>query len=130
MRWPHVSAFLLLLYWTALVLGTHLPGSAVPAMPASDKSLHFVAFGGLGFLLSWTWATRRPIWPAGAFFVVLIAALYAGVDEITQTLVPGRYADVADWGCDVAGAIAGTAGYCAMEVVLRRVFRGKSLASG
>ena len=124
-RWSHVSTSLLLLYWSALILGTHLPGSFVPATPVSDKSLHFMAFLGLGFLLAWTWTTRRPFLPAGAFVVVLVAVVYAAIDEITQTYIPGRFVDVVDWGYDVAGTIAGTAVFFAVNAVFRRVFRGR-----
>ncbi|MHB8970861.1 MAG: VanZ family protein [Pirellulaceae bacterium] len=123
-RWTHVSTFLLLLYWAALMAGTHLPGSAVPATPVSDKSLHFMAFLGLGFLLAWTWTTRRPFLPVGAFVAVLIAVAYAAIDEITQAFIPGRFADVVDWYYDVAGTIAGTTIFCAVDWLFRRVFRG------
>jgi VanZ family protein len=125
-----VSTFLLLLYWAALVSGTHLPGSAVPATPVSDKSLHFMAFCGLAFLLAWTWTLRRPFLPAGAFVAVLVAVVYAAIDEITQNLVPGRSADVADWYYDVAGAVTGTAIFFGVDATFRRAFGGWICRSG
>lgn len=121
--WPHVALATLLVYWSALALGTHLPGAALPATPYSDKTLHFCAFAGLAFLLAWTWRTRRAWLPGGPVFAVLVAAAYAALDEYTQTFTPGRSGDVADWRADVAGAIAGTAAFWVIQVVAERLLR-------
>ncbi len=122
-RWSHVSTSLLLLYWAALISGTHLPSNAVPQAPVGDKNLHFMAFFGLSVLLAWSWTTRRPFLPAGALFALLVAVVYGAVDEITQAFIPGRFADVADWYNDAAGAVAGTAVFGAFNAVFRRVVR-------
>ncbi len=64
-RWSHVSTLLLLLYWAALMCGNSSSRLIrFRPTPVSDKSLHFMAFFGLGFLLAWTWTTRRPFLPA------------------------------------------------------------------
>ncbi|MCU0960930.1 MAG: VanZ family protein [Pirellulaceae bacterium] len=121
--WPSASLAALLVYWCALALGTHLPGDALPPTPYSDKSLHFYAFGGLAFLLAWTWRTRRAWLPGGPLFAVLVATTYAALDEYTQTFTPGRYGDVVDWYYDAAGAIAGTAAFWALDLLAQRLTR-------
>jgi VanZ family protein len=53
----------LVVYWVLLILGTHLPATAVGAVPLPDKWLHFTAYTGLAFLLATTvTAYRRPRW--------------------------------------------------------------------
>jgi VanZ family protein len=96
------------LYWAALFLGTHLPSQGIPGV--SDKSLHFLAYAGLGFLLAWAVASFRPTWRLLVLVLVTTAA-YGAFDEITQMLVPSRQADLWDWGADVLGGIAGIACY-------------------
>lgn len=106
-----------------MLLGTHLPGPAVPKTPYSDKSLHFIAYAGFAFLLAWAWTTRRRFLWGGPLFALLIAAGNGCLDEFTQMLVPGRYGDVVDWYYDVAGAVTGVAAFFVLELVSRRVLR-------
>jgi VanZ family protein len=99
----------LTVYWAALCLGTHLPGSVVVALPVSDKVLHFAAYAGLGFLLALL-ALRLGLrgWRVHAA-LLLIAVCYGTIDELGQIPVPGRTADMADWGADILGFAAGLA---------------------
>lgn len=120
-RWSHVSALAVLVYWAAMTLGTHLPGPAAPDVPYSDKSLHFMAYAGLGFLLAWAWATRRPFLWGGPVFALLVAAGWGGLDEITQALIPGRDADVVDWLYDTAGTLTGIGSFLLLELFVRRM---------
>jgi VanZ family protein len=122
-RWSHVSTCAVLIYWAAMLVGTHLPGSAVPATPYSDKSLHFMAYAGFAFLLAWAWTTRRPFLWGGLLFPVLLTAGYGGLDEFTQTFIPGRYGDVVDWYYNMAGAVTGVGVFFVVEFLGRRVFR-------
>lgn len=121
--WSQVALAALVVYWSALVLGTHLPGKSLPATPYSDKTLHFYAFSGLAFLLAWNWRTRRTWLPGGPGFAVLVATLYGALDEFTQTFTPTRDGDIVDWYYDVAGAIAGTAAFWVVSLVLARLLR-------
>ena len=116
-RWSHVSTAAVLVYWAAMLLGTHLPGPAVPSTPYSDKTLHFVAYAGLAFLLAWAWATRRRFLWGGPVFALLVAALYGGLDEITQTFIPGRFGDVLDWCYDALGAVTGVGAFAIVQQV-------------
>jgi hypothetical protein len=70
----------LVVYALVLTVGTHWPALALGSeeQPAPDKLLHMLAFGGLAVLL---WRSRwvRPLW-----LVVLLAVVWAAVDELTQ----------------------------------------------
>lgn len=97
---------LLIVYWTALFVGTHipLPQGALPG--ESDKLAHFVAYAGLAFLLALRVSTARRITARHALLIVLLVSGYAAVDELLQTPV-GRQADMRDWGADVVGVLIG-----------------------
>ena len=109
LRLSRLITLSLLLYWLAILLGTHLPSGVVALPVASDKLQHVAAFLGLGFLLAWAGVLRRRPSLAlyGGLFVLALA--YGAVDELTQTLVPGRTADLRDWLADAAGAALGFA---------------------
>lgn len=105
-NWRLVTLTLLVLYWAALAVATHLPAVVVPETRLTDKSIHFIAFFGLSVLLGAAWAARRPWGRRVALSVVITIAVYAALDELTQGLIPGRSPDLRDWYYDVGGAIA------------------------
>jgi VanZ family protein len=86
--------------------------SSVPALApecVSDKVLHFLEYCGLGWL-----ACRAVLslgWPGRAFPVWLLAFVFAsclgGADELYQSFVPLRTADVRDWVADLGGGAVG-----------------------
>lgn len=97
------------LLWAGLLLGI----GSVPNMPGPDTGLpldklaHLLLYGMLGVLVAGAWqsAGRRP-----AAFVVLAAALLVGaLDEMNQTRIAGRSAELADWIMDAVGILAGFA---------------------
>lgn len=108
----HLATAMLAVYWTALCVGTHLPGRFLTApLNVSDKVLHFLAYTGLGILL----AAFLPLLGArdwrvswGALAIVLV---YAALDELGQMLVPGRTAELADWLANAGGAVTGVSGF-------------------
>jgi len=69
------------------------------ALPGADKALHFLLFGTLAFLAVGWWARR----PAGAVLGVL--GLLTLVEEIAQTLTPGRSLDLLDLAASLAGIV-------------------------
>lgn len=72
-RWAFV------IYITAMTIGTHWPNMQLaPEIPATDKTIHLAAFGGLAVLL---WRTRwfPKIWLCG-----LLALVWAAFDETSQ----------------------------------------------
>lgn len=99
---------LLVIYWLALFVGTHLPRGQHELLPknVSDKLLHLTAYGGLALLICLNWSLRRPLgWRQAAIVLALLAG-FGALDEVTQILV-GRDCDLADWTADVSGATAG-----------------------
>ncbi len=85
-----------------------LPGVDVPSVvvPLSDKWLHaaeYAAFGLLLLLAAWGLGSWR-------WTVAFVAgAAYAAFDEFHQSFVPGRVADLMDWGADVLGLLVAIA---------------------
>ena len=102
-----ILAVVLTVYWATLCLGTHVPGRVIVTPPVSDKVLHFVAYAGLGFLLALlAFCLGLRGWRVYAA-LLLIAVCYGAIDELGQIPVPGRNADMADWGADMLGVVAG-----------------------
>jgi VanZ family protein len=119
--WPRkLAAAILIVYWIALVAGTHVPHPPQLIFPRAitDKWLHLMAYAGLAFLLSLNWAMRRPWawWHALALLGALAA--FGAADEITQIPV-GRDCDPIDWVADMVGATAGLAIFIAAWSVWR-----------
>ena len=100
----------LVVYWLTLFIGTHLPSPPTRGQHFNDKSLHFAAYGGLGFLLSWTCLRRHRTWK-GCAAVLAIIAIYGIADEASQILVPPRAAEIGDWVADLVGGLAGLSLY-------------------
>lgn len=91
--------------WMAVIFAmSSVPGGAVPGR--FGNLAHVLEYAVLGAALYA--ALRRAGRDARAAAVaILVAAAYAVTDEYHQTFVPGRVADVADWGLDVLGASFG-----------------------
>ena len=109
-------------YWADGFSGTHLPSASIP-QTTSDKTLHFLAYGGLAVLVSWAALLRFGAhWSVPARVLVLLA-VYAAFDEWTQTFVAGRDGDVRDWLADIGGSLLGIgAVYAVMWMRGRRPF--------
>lgn len=102
-----LTAILLAGYWIALFAGTHLPARVLGEWNVWDKGLHAAAYAGLAFLLATAmFLRRRPGWSLYAVLLTVVLA-YGAVDELAQTLVPGRTASAEDWLADLVGAVAG-----------------------
>jgi VanZ family protein len=115
----------LALYALAIFLASGRSNPPVADL-ASDKLLHAAAYavfavlayralhGGLG--------RYRPAAAAGA---VALSAVYGGLDELHQALVPGRFPSAGDWLADVSGALAATV----VLAVLARLRQGRARAA-
>jgi len=105
-----ITAYILVLYWPALFVLAHIPiPHVVQEADVSDKSLHFLAYLILTFLI---WSTvggnRKVKWRRAAPWLVLFAIVVYGIlDELLQTYVAGRSCDIRDFFMDLAGALAG-----------------------
>ena len=97
-----VLPIVLVVYWSAMTIGTHLPPGPKTDDLSLDKPIHFGAFFGLSVLLGGVlWQRRKPLW-----IVVPVLLTYAAIDEVSQIPV-GREADPYDWLCDFAGTVCG-----------------------
>lgn len=109
-------AFTPLLLWAAavLVVGGLDLGIDASLPSGSDKVAHFIMYGVGGALAAWA-RRYRGGW---AGLAGLILVLLTGVaDELHQSTVPTRHADIWDWAADAAGAILA---YLVARVVLGR----------
>lgn len=101
----------------------YLSSLSSPPTPedVSDKTLHFVAYGGLALVTlravaggRWsgvTWSALVVAW--------LIAALYGVTDEIHQTFTAGRSPELGDIGADALGAAIATVAAGACGIIRR-----------
>ena len=100
---------MLLLYWPALFILAHIPvPRVVYKAQISDKTLHFIAYMILAFLL---WCAIKPNtkvnWrKSPVWWVLFVVVWYGVIDEWFQAQV-GRSCDVMDFLADVSGAVAG-----------------------
>lgn len=105
-----IAACVLVLYWPALFVLTHIPiPHVVQEADVSDKSLHFLAYLILTFLI-WSVVSgdRKVKWRRAAPWLVLfVIVVYGILDEWLQSYVAGRSSDVWDFFIDLAGAITG-----------------------
>lgn len=96
--------------WAATIYYlSSLPGPDVPRFVTGyDKLLHAGVFGILGILMTGAvTAAQRGCrtWPF--WFVVTVVALYGTLDELHQSFVPGRSADILDVLADSTGGLLG-----------------------
>jgi len=110
-------------YRAALLYASHHPATHYPKpqelvgpLP-SDKLLHFVAYGLLGFLAALVLRSRGRL--VGRVTPLLAAglALWCVIDESTQPLF-GRHADPLDWAYDVIGLAVGIGAVVALNLMI------------
>jgi hypothetical protein len=105
-----IAACVLVLYWPGLFVLAHIPiPHVVQEADVSDKSLHFLAYLILTFLI-WSAVNgdKKVKWRRAAPWLVLfLIVVYGILDEWLQNYVPGRSCDVRDFFSDLLGALAG-----------------------
>jgi glycopeptide antibiotics resistance protein len=93
--------------WMALIFALSsrqsLPRTGINAQILAVAG-HFVMFGVLGFLLALLLQRRGWPWHLVLVSAVALSSLYGVTDEFHQSLVPGRYPDIADVAVDTLGA--------------------------
>ena len=105
-----ITAVLLIFYWIVLFVFAHIRiPQIVREVDVSDKSLHFLGYLILVFLLWFTIsAGRRVNWRRAApWCVLLVMAVYGILDEWLQTYVAGRSCDAWDLLADLTSTITG-----------------------
>lgn len=105
--WRRWTGPILAAYWLGIFAATHLPPAALPQTTFGDKTEHFVAYGGLAFLMTAWLRLTRPAMRGVALLVLGVSMAYAAVDELTQPIV-SRFADFGDFLADWVGAGLGT----------------------
>jgi VanZ family protein len=106
----------------ALFIGGSQPEAAGIFDAHWDKLAHFAYFGALAALLQIAMNLRQPL------LVFVVVTAIGAADELAQTQLPGRHADLPDLATDmVAAAVVLTA----MAFVRRRIeARDRSAAQG
>ena len=100
--WHRPIVPVLVVYWMAMLWGTHRPPGPPGPDLHLDKVAHLGGFFGLAVLVGLTLHKYgRAIWIA-----LPIVMLYAAADELTQPSF-GRTADPLDWIADGIGAVCG-----------------------
>lgn len=100
-----------------------LSGMAAPPTPvqASDKTLHFLGYGGLGVvaLRATAGGVLGGVTGGSAAAAWTIATLYGLTDEYHQSFVPSRTPDAADVLADAVGAAASIGLVWAFGIIAR-----------
>ena len=124
-RTRHFIRLALVVYWGALLLGTHLPAQHVPHhLDPVDKFVHLTAYAGLSFLFLAAFPgtvlepTGRMGW-IGTIGVALLMAIHGALDEVTQALIPGRFPSALDWFADCIGTVMGLGAFATLLVMTR-----------
>jgi VanZ family protein len=96
--------YAVLLYWISSLPNPNAPDFG---LEWGDKINHAGAFGLMALLWfrALGWITPRRSRRSRLFLTLLLVAAYGATDEIHQSFVPGRFADITDWIADVVGAI-------------------------
>jgi VanZ family protein len=103
-----IAACALALYWPALFVLAHIPiPHVIQQADVSDKSLHFLAYLVLTFLIwSVVGGDRKVKWRRAAPWLVLsVIAVYGIFDEWLQSYVAGRSTDIRDYFADLSGVL-------------------------
>jgi VanZ family protein len=105
------NAVFLVLWWLAIFTVSSLPNLQPPgAFQGRDKLAHAVEYSVFGYLLgSAFWESPRPRTRRRLVFALLVGIAYGSVDELYQSLVPGRVTSLADLGADSVGILLGVA---------------------
>ncbi len=111
-RWTKIRRWLPLVAWVALIFGV----SSIPQLSSEDiglprgfdKVVHFGEYLVLAVLfrhglLGGAEQREAPI----VLLVLATGLLIAGLDELYQSLIPGRHMSVYDFAADAAGLLAG-----------------------
>ncbi len=101
------------LIWATLIF--LLSSSSLDQVPTldmflADKAAHAAFFGVLSVLLFRVFHRWSALsWGRAAMLAIVVTSLYGVLDEIHQSIVPGRSPELADWVADTTGAFAGLA---------------------
>jgi VanZ family protein len=81
-----------------------LPEPPIALPPHTDKLIHALLYAVLASLMYGAFRAGGTTPNRAALFALVLASLYGITDELHQSTVPGRTADVWDWVADTTGA--------------------------
>tara|TARA_B100000809_G_C14740896_1_gene388553 strand:- start:105 stop:470 length:366 start_codon:yes stop_codon:yes gene_type:complete len=86
------------LYLLIILAASSIPGNSLPKLVilSPDKLLHIVEYGILGFL------TYKSFYSV-SLPIIVGSLLFAGLDEIWQSFIPGRMSSIYDVIADIIG---------------------------
>lgn len=99
-----------ILWALAIFIGSSIPSKDFPDLKifSYDKLLHFGAFLVLA-LLTYRALRHQTRFPALAgsplLYTIVLVAAYGAIDEVHQSIVPGRTPDLFDFFADTLGAV-------------------------
>ena len=97
---------ILIVYWIALVAGTHWPQMPQIGPQGFDKVLHISAYAGLAVLVTLCVRWNRTGGWRQYLIIFVGLAVFGGLDELTQPPFH-RTADWFDWFADLGGITLG-----------------------
>ena len=121
-----LAILVLAAYWIAIFTGTHLPDVLDFSPKIHDKTKHFAAFFGLATLLCY--ATNSTNYVKRFCTIAVVCLIYAAIDEITQSFVPGRVTDFYDFVADSIGVGLAVGFYVGMKLIVEVCRRDPKLA--
>ena len=115
----------LILYWVLLFTMTHIPLKKGTLPQGTDVPLHFIAYAGLSFLLTW-WLSLK--WDKLTFKRLLAVfvgvSLFGMLDELLQGIpVLQREPSLDDWVADTLGGLLGIILYLLIHKPLQQFTR-------
>lgn len=97
--------------YAMLIIGlSSVPGRSFPDIKwlSQDKLIHIGEYLIFGILVGQVIAFRVTARSRIFLFTLLLAGAFGALDEVYQTLIPGRDNSYADWIADLMGVIAGS----------------------
>ncbi len=97
--------------YALLIIGlSSIPGRSFPDVKllSQDKLIHIGEYLIFGILVSQAIVLRVTAHGRVFLFTLLLASTFGALDEVYQTLIPGRDNSYADWIADLLGVIAGS----------------------
>ena len=111
---PALAWLLVAVYCLAIFLQSAFPTPGdLPTIPGMDKLVHLLIYLVLGLLVSHAYGLSFSKHSARSLFLValLSVALYGASDEVHQSFVAARSADLFDWLSDIVGGGLGAGLY-------------------
>ncbi|HAH45226.1 VanZ family protein [Gimesia sp.] len=122
-RYQFVIRSGLILYWVILFTATHIPLKKGTIPQGTDVPLHFIAYAGLAFLLTWWLSLKWDSLTLKRLILILVGvSLFGALDELLQGIpVLQREPSIKDWIADTTGALLGMTLFLIVSKPLHRI---------